>query len=500
MAAFSTDKIVAVIGAGAMGAGIAQVAAQAGHRVLLFDTRAGAPAAAVANLGKVLAGLVAKGRVSEEKRGAILANLQPITSLAEAAPAALVIEAIIEDLAAKRALFAELERIVASDAILATNTSSLSVAAMAQGLKHPGRVAGMHFFNPAPLLPLVEVVSALTTDRAVADTLFDTAAAWGKTPVHARSTPGFIVNRIARPFYAEALRVLAERAADPATIDTVMREAGGFRMGPCELMDLVGHDVNFAVTRSVREAFFGDPRYQPSLVQQEMVEAGLLGRKSGRGFYDYADGAAKPLPGTEPPAPPPRRAIIEGPLGCWAPLETRIAQAGIAMAKGRAGSEGPSIRLDHAVLYPSDGRPATLRGAANAAVFDLALDFAKAPRIAIAVSERAAPAVRAEAAGLFQAIGCEVSVIDDTPGLIVTRTLAMLVNEALEAVLVGVADADAVDLAMTKGVNYPLGPLAWAARVGHAHLLRVLDNMAVVYGEDRYRASLALRRNAASQA
>jgi 3-hydroxybutyryl-CoA dehydrogenase len=498
MAALAKDRVVAVIGAGAMGAGIAQVAAQAGHRVLLFDTRAGAATAAVANIGKVLAGLVAKGRMNEEKRGAILANLQPIASLAEAAPAALVIEAIIEELAAKRALFAELEKIVAADAILATNTSSLSVAAMAQGLKHTGRVAGMHFFNPAPLLPLVEVVSALTTDRTIAETLFDTAAAWGKTPVHARSTPGFIVNRIARPFYAEALRVLGERAADPATIDAVMRESGGFRMGPCELMDLVGHDVNFAVTRSVRAAFFGDPRYQPSLVQQEMVEAGLLGRKTGRGFYDYAEATAKPQPRSEPPCPKPRRAIIEGPLGYWRSLETRIAEAGITMAKGKA-SESPAIRLDHAVLYPSDGRPATLRSERNAVVFDLALDFAKAPRVALAVSQRSEPEARAEATGLFQAIGCEVSLIDDTPGLIVTRTLAMLVNEAHEAVLVGVADAAAIDLAMTKGVNYPLGPLEWGARIGAAHLLRVLDNMAAVYGEDRYRASLALRRTAARE-
>ena len=213
-----------------------------------------------------------------------------------------MVEAIVEDLAIKRTLLRELEVVVSPDAILATNTSSLSITALAAGMKHPGRVVGMHFFNPAPLMPLVEVVSGLATDADIANTAYATARAWGKSPVHARSTPGFIVNRCARPFYAEALRALAECAADPATLDAIMREAGGFRMGPFELMDLIGLDVNIAVTRGVWEAFFHDPRFTPSVTQQEMVAAGYLGRKAGRGFYDYGANAVKPAPSTRAPA------------------------------------------------------------------------------------------------------------------------------------------------------------------------------------------------------
>ena len=327
-AALPRDALVAVIGAGAMGSGIAQVAAQAGHRVRLFDTRIGAAERARDAIGQALAGLAAKGRVDAGEASAAAARITPIHALPDCVGASLVVEAIVEDLEAKRALLRELELIVAPAAILASNTSSLSITSLAAGMKAPGRIVGMHFFNPVPLMQLVEVVSGLATDPAAAATVHATALAWGKTPVHVTSTPGFIVNRCARPYYGEALRLLAERAADAATLDALMRESGGFRMGPFELMDLIGNDVNFAVTRSVWEAHFHDPRYAPSLLQQERVTAGYLGRKSGRGFFDYTPGVERPAARSEAPAAPPVRVVVRGDAGC------RVA-AGRAPRRGR---------------------------------------------------------------------------------------------------------------------------------------------------------------------
>ncbi|HEU4844078.1 MAG TPA: 3-hydroxyacyl-CoA dehydrogenase NAD-binding domain-containing protein, partial [Burkholderiaceae bacterium] len=305
MAALSTSRMVAVIGSGAMGSGIAQVAAAAGYTVKLYDTRPEAVAKAIAGIIGMFNKLVDKERMSAADAAAAGARLQCAATLAEVAGAGLVVEAIVENLDAKRALFTQLETIVGDDCILATNTSSISVTAIGAPLRMPQRLAGMHFFNPVPLMALVEVVSGLATDAAVAATVFDTAAAWGKSPVHAKSTPGFIVNRVARPFYAEGWRLLSEQAADAATIDAVLREAGGFRMGPFELMDLIGHDVNFSVTQSVFQAYFNDPRFTPSVQQQELVNAGFLGRKSGRGCYPYGEGAAAPQPRAEAPQPRP---------------------------------------------------------------------------------------------------------------------------------------------------------------------------------------------------
>ena len=254
---------VAVVGAGAMGAGIAQIAAQYGHRVRLFDTRMGAADTAKQQIGDTLRKLAGKGKLDPADAEAAAARIVPVHALGDLVSARLVVEAIVEDLDVKRKTFRDLEVVVAPDAVLASNTSSFSITSIAAGMKLPGRIAGMHFFNPAPIMPLVEVVSGLATVRGVADLVYDTAKAWGKVPVHAKSTPGFIVNRCARPFYGEGLRLLLENAADAATIDAVVREAGGFRMGPFELMDLIGLDVNFAVTKSVWEAYFQDPRYTP---------------------------------------------------------------------------------------------------------------------------------------------------------------------------------------------------------------------------------------------
>jgi 3-hydroxybutyryl-CoA dehydrogenase len=509
--ALEAGSVVAVIGSGAMGAGIAQVAAAAGHPVKLFDTRPDAVEQAIADIGKAYGRQVEKERLSAAAAQAACARLQPVADLREVSDAALVIEAIVENLDAKRALFAELEGIVGDGCILATNTSSISVTAIAARLQRPRRLVGMHFFNPVPRMALVEVVSGLATARVVADTAFATAAAWGKNPVHARSTPGFIVNRVARPFYGEALRLLLEQAADPATLDAVMRDAGGFRMGPFELMDLIGHDVNFSVTQSVFNACFGDPRFTPSVLQQEMVNAGFLGRKSGRGFYRYDDQASKPEPRTEAPQAKPESVSISIEPGARAavtdPMEQRLKRAGFTVGHrkplpGAGEHEAPAFHCNGAAVFLTDGRSATERARANqhpdTVLFDLALDYGSATRIAVAAADQCGAAAYAAVVGLFQAAGFRVTRLDDVPGMAVMRTVAMLANEAADAVHQGVCSAQAVDLAMQKGVNYPCGPLAWADAVGVAQIVTVLANLAAAYGEERYRVSPLLRRKLAN--
>lgn len=371
---------VGVIGAGTMGSGIAQVAAQAGHTTYLYDTRKEAVEKAMAGVHKTFEKLVEKGKVGRTDADATLARIKPATDLKELSGCGLVIEAIIEDIGIKKKLFAELDAIVPADATLATNTSSLSVTAIAAACAKPERVIGLHFFNPAPLLPLVEVVPGLATDSNLAPKMSAIMQAWGKAPVVCKDTPGFIVNRVARPFYGEAIRIYEEGIADMPTIDAAMKSAG-FRMGPFELMDLIGNDINFTVTRTVWEAFFFDPRYKPSFTQQRQVESGRLGRKSGRGYYSYGDGATVPVAQVDP-------------------------------------------------------------------------------------------------------------VLANT---IVERILAMLINEAVDALFWEVASAADIDLAMTKGVNYPKGLLTWCEEKGAAHWLQVLEQLQATYGEDRYRPSPALR-------
>jgi 3-hydroxybutyryl-CoA dehydrogenase len=364
----------------------------------------------------------------------------------------------------------------------------------------------MHFFNPAPLMPLVEVVTGLATDRAVAEAVFATAAAWGKTPVYATSTPGFIVNRCARPFYAEALRLLAERAGDPATIDAVMREAGGFRMGPFELMDLIGHDVNFAVTKSVWESYFHDSRFTPSVQQQELVAAGFFGRKSGRGFFDYAPGAQVPPPQTEAPRARPSRVVVHGEPRLMESLVRRMGGAGVSVDRSHADARfaDGALQIDDAWLALTDGRTASVRAVSadvrDLVLCDLALDYANATRLAIAAADGCGAASYDAVTGALQAAGVAVSRFDDVAGLAVMRTVAMLANEAADAVQQGVAQPSDVDLAMQKGVNYPRGPLAWADALGVRTIAAVLANLAMHYGEDRYRASPLITRRAISGA
>ncbi|MND88463.1 3-hydroxyadipyl-CoA dehydrogenase [compost metagenome] len=439
-----------------------------------------------------------KGKLGADERAAIVGRLQPVEAVEELAGASLVIEAIVENLEVKRGLLRQLEDVCGQDCILASNTSSLSITSLAAGLQHPGRVIGMHFFNPAPLMALVEIVSGLASDPALAESLYETAKAWGKQPVYTRSTPGFIVNRVARPYYAESLRLLQEGAADCATLDALMRDAGGFRMGAFELTDLIGHDVNYAVTCSVFDAYYGDFRFQPSLIQKELVDAGRLGRKSGHGFYSYAEGAERPQPAELTSAASVESCVVEGSLGVAEPLIQRLQDAGVQVVR-RDGSG--LLRVGDAVLALSDGRLASQRaredGLANLVLIDLALDYAKATRLGIACAAATSADARDQAVALLQRAGLKVSQLADIPGLAVLRTVAMLANEGADAVLQGVGTAADIDLAMRAGVNYPQGPLAWADAIGLPAVLRTLENLQAAYGEERYRPSLLLRRQVA---
>jgi len=482
-----------VVGAGIMGIGIAQVAAQAGHPVMLFDTRDGAAAEAKDKLAKTLDSLVAKGKLRSEEAALALSRIEAITSIDAAASARLVVEAIVESLAIKRGLFQQLEAIVAPDCVLATNTSSISVTAIANGLQHPQRLVGMHFFNPVPLMKLVEVVSGLQTDAAVAAAIFDLSKAWGKVPVHARSTPGFIVNRIARPYYAETLALLLEQAATPAVLDACLRSAG-FRMGPCELMDLIGHDTNLAVTQSVYEANFFDKRFVPSLVQREMVDGGLLGRKSGRGFYAYGDGAATALPESieSMPLPTAKLLRLHGQGTLAEGFATALEKTGQAFLRVQA-SDWLGLEVDGAQLRLTDGRTATQLGA-EVAVFDLTLSVGNGLALAWAPSLRASPAWSGAAAQWIAALGFKPQRMADTPGLVVARTLAMLINEAADAVLQGVCTPEGADAAMKLGVNYPAGPFEWLAQWNAPAVIALLDVLDAHYRGERYRVSPWLRK------
>ena len=493
---------ILVIGAGIMGAGIAQVAAQAGHRVRLYDAREGAAAQAKDKLAAIFEGLVGKGKLAADAAAATIGRIEPVASLDAARDVRLVVEAIVEDVEVKRALLKQLEAIVAPDCVLATNTSSISITLLANGLAQPGRLVGMHFFNPVPLMKLVEVVSGLHTESSVAAAIFALAATWGKVPVHARSTPGFIVNRIARPFYAEALALLQEQAVAPQVLDACLR-AAGFRMGPCELMDLIGHDTNFAVTQSVYAANFFDKRYVPSLVQKELVDGGLLGRKSGRGFYRYPDGAPAPPPATHAAPAAPREVAVHGRGATSDALATAVAAVpALRSAPARVRDSGwTGLAIDGARLVLTDGRCAqelvAVLGTSDVAVFDRPLKMEPAgSALAYAVAEGASEAWRAQAPAWLAALGFAPQPIADTPGLVVARTVAMLINEAADAVQQGVCTTEGADAAMRLGVNYPAGPFEWLRDFGAGSVVTLLDALDAHYRGERYRASGWLRRPA----
>ncbi|WP_347156824.1 3-hydroxyacyl-CoA dehydrogenase NAD-binding domain-containing protein [Pontibacter chitinilyticus] len=373
---------VGIIGSGAMGSGIAQVIATAGHQVYLLDQNSKALDRAEQSIKNGLEKLATKGKITAEKAAEISSRITFTEQHQNFGSCSLILEAVVEDLEVKQNLFREIEMLVSEECVLATNTSSLSIASIAAACQHPERFIGIHFFNPAPIMQLVEIIPAVQTREGLAEEMKQLVQSWGKVPVVVKDTPGFIVNRVARPFYGEAIRLLEEGIADAATIDWAMTELGGFRMGPFTLMDFIGHDVNYRVTESVFASFFYDPRYKPSFTQKRLFEAGYYGRKSGRGFYTYGEGAQLPEP------------------------------------------------------------------------------------------------VRDEELGQY----------------ILNRILTMLVNEAVDALALRVATKEDLELAMTKGVNYPKGLLAWADELGLAHVLETLDGLYAEYHEDRYRASPLLRK------
>jgi 3-hydroxybutyryl-CoA dehydrogenase len=491
-----SGRAVGVVGAGTMGAGIAQLAAVHGHRVTLCDVAPGAAERAVASIRDRVAALVERGKLPERSRDL---DLHATEDMAQLSAAGVVVEAVPEDLEIKRAVLAGLESVVDDACILASTTSSLSPTALAAHARRPERVVGLHFFNPVGVMRLVEVVPGLATAPAVADEVDALAVALGKVVVRCAPTPGFIVNRIARPYYSEPLRLHEEGAAQPATIDAVLTGAGGFPLGPFALTDLIGQDVNEAVTRSVWAAYGFDPRFAPSPAQRELVAGGRLGRKTGQGWYAYAEGrtapaVARPLDPVRGVAP--ASTVVAGPrLG---ELQALVDRAGVAVVSGDAAA---GVRLPSGVeLVRTDGATAdelALRLDRPVVVVDRTLDDTTASAVAIAVSAACPRAGRDEAVATLQAAGLGVHEVADRPGLVVARTVAMLVTFALEALDDGVASAADIDLAMCLGANHPCGPLAWGERWGPALVLTIMDNLHGHYGDPRYRAGSPLRRRAA---
>ena len=481
-----------------MGRGIAQLTAQAGLQTLLYDTRPGAAEAARDGIAQVLQQLVAKGRLTADAAAATTARLIVITSLDELASADLIIEAIVERLDVKQALFRDIEARVAPTCVLTTNTSSLSVTAIAAALAHPDRMAGFHFFNPAPLMKIVEVVAGARTSEATCEALCALTRAFGHRPVRVKDWPGFLINHAGRAYVTEAMRVLSEGVASAADIDRIMREAAGFRMGPCELLDLTGLDVSHPVMESIYHQFYEEPRFRPSPETQRRLEAGLLGRKSGEGFYCYRDGRAIVEP--EIPAP------ADGPSSVWiSRADARAGEALAAFVRALPGSgiveTGEVPSPDALCLVTPFGTDATT--AALAEQLDptrtVAVDllFGLEGRITLMHTPVTSAAMRRAAHGLMASGGRAVTMVADSPGAVAQRIAAAIVNVGCDIAQQRIAAPDDIDPAVERGLGYPRGPLALGDALTPARVLQVLEGLYRLTGDPRYRPSLWLRRRVA---
>ena len=489
---------VGVAGAGAMGRGIAQMCVQAGSTVKLYDTQAAAAARARDEIFSQWDRMVEKGRLDAAAAAANKERLQLVDALAGFSGCDLVIEAIVERLDVKKAFFAEVERIVQPQAVLTTNTSSLSVTAIAAGLQRPQQMAGYHFFNPVPLMKVVEVVAGLKTDPAVADVLLRYTRAMGHTPVQAQDTPGFIVNHAGRAYGTEALRLVGEGVADFATVDRILKDQVGFKLGPFELLDLTGLDVSHPVMESIYHQYFEEPRYRPSVIAAQRAAGGVVGRKVGEGFYRYVDGKAQVPP--EPPVP----TVADLPP-VW--VSTRAARRAelyqLLKDLGAKIETGQSPSLHALTLVAPLGFDVTTVAVverldpARTVGIDMLVEDSTTKRRVLATNPATRSDMRDAAHALFARDGKAVSVIRDSGGFVTQRVVAAIVNIASDICQQRICSPKDLETAVTLGLGYPLGPLAMGDRWGPANVLEVLFNLQTVYGDPRYRPSPWLRRRGA---
>ena len=494
----STFNNVGVVGVGAMGQGIAQMAAQAGAQVFLFDMQAPAVEKAVQAIQLQWQKMLEKGRISSDTCAAYSARLQACVSLDQLSACTLVIEAIVENLAVKKELFAQLEGLVPSTTVLATNTSSLSVTAIAAQLKHPQRFAGYHFFNPVPLMKVVEVVSGLKTDSEVCVKLDAFTRDMGHTPVRTRDTPGFIVNHAGRGYGTEALRIVGESVSDFATIDRILKDQVGFKLGPFELMDLTALDVSHPVMESIYQQYYEEPRFRPSIITAQRLAAGVLGRKTSEGFYSYVDGKAQVPLDTPAPQVPEMPPVWVSPRAARRPELLQLIKS--LDARIETGAQPSEQAL---ILVAPLGFDVTTVAAVDrldphrTLGLDLLFSDTQTKRRVLASNPATRPDMRQAAHALFARDGKPVSLIRDSAGFVTQRVVAHIVNIASDICQQGICTPPDLETAVQLGLGYPMGPLAMGDHCGPASILEVLFNMQTVYGDPRYRPSPWLRRRGA---